>query len=69
MLGRNIASFIRGSHRVDTPSVLITFSPDADRRFIAKLLGGMKSFELVHVMTNTILNDNDWTQSASRLEK
>ena len=45
---------------------MVQFHPDADRRLIAQLLKGMKSYELVHVMTNVVLNRNNWTQSASR---
>ena len=32
---------------------------------MAQLLGGMKAYGLVHVMTNTILNRNNWTHSTS----
>ena len=44
----------------------VLFAPDTDRCFLAQLLGGMKAYELVHVMTNAILNRNNWTQSTSR---
>ena len=65
-LGRSIAAFLKGFRPVDTYRLLIQFHPNADRRLIAQLLKGMKSYELVHVMTNVILNRNNWTQSTSR---
>ena len=65
-LGRSIASFLKGFRPVDSYRLLVQFHPDADRRLIAQLLKGMKSYELVHVMTNVILNRNNWTQSTSR---
>ena len=60
-LGRSIASFLRGYRLVDTYRLLVQFSLDADGRFLAQLLEGMKAYELVHVMTNTILNRHNWT--------
>ena len=65
-LGRSIASFLKGFRPVDSYGFLIQFHPDAERRLIAQLLKGMKSYEVVHVMTNVILNRNNWTQSTSR---
>ena len=65
-LGRSIASFLKGFRQVDSYRLLIQFHPNADRRLIAQLLKGMKSYELVHVMTNVILNRNNWKQSTSR---
>ena len=65
-LGRSIASFLNGFRPVDSYRLLVQFHPDADRRLIAHLLKGMKSYELVHVMTNVILNRNNSTQSTSR---
>ena len=60
-LGRSIASFLGGYRPLDTYRLLVQFLPDADRRFIAQLLGGMKAYELVHLMTNIVLNHNKWT--------
>ena len=65
-LGRSIASFHKGDRPVDSYRVLMQFHLDADRRLIAQLLKGIKSYELVHVMTNVILNRNIWTREASR---
>ena len=65
-LERSIASFLKGLRPVDSYRLPIQFHPDADRRLIAQLLKGMKTYELVHVMTNVILNRNNWTQSTSR---
>ena len=65
-LGRSIASFLKGFRPVDSYRLLVQFHPDPDRRLIAQLLKGMKSYELVHVMTNVILNRNNWTQFTSR---
>ena len=50
---------------MDSYRLLVQFHPDADRRLIAQLLKGMKSYELVHVMTN-VINRNNLTQSTSR---
>ena len=65
-LGRSIASFLKGFRPVDSYRLLVQFHPDADGRLIAQLLKGIKSYELVHVMTNVILNRNNRTQSTSR---
>ena len=65
-LGRSIASFLKGFRPVDSYRLLIQFHPDAHRRLIAQLMKDMKSYELGHVMTNVILNRNNWTQSTSR---
>ena len=65
-LGRSITAMLRGYRPIDSYRLLVQFQPEADRRFIAQLLKGMKSYELVHVMTNVTLNRNNWTQSASR---
>ena len=65
-LGRSIASFLKDYRLVDSYRLLIHFHPDADRRLIAQLLKGMKSYEPVHVITNVILHRNNWTQSTSR---
>ena len=65
-LGRSIASFLKGFRPVGSYRLLVQFHQDADRRLIAQLLEGMKSYELVHVMTNVILNRSNWTQSTSR---
>ena len=65
-LRRSIASFLKGFRPVDSCRLRVHFHPDADRRLIAQLLKGMKSYELVHVMTNVILNRNNRTQSMSR---
>ena len=62
-LGRSITSFLKGFTPVDSYPLLIQFHRDADRRLIAQLLKGMKSYELVHVMTIVILNRNNWPQS------
>ena len=64
-LGRSIASFLKGFRPIDSYRLQIQFHPYANRRLIAQLLKGMKSYELVHVMTNVILNRNNWTQSTS----
>ena len=65
-LGRSIAAFLRGYRAVDTYMLLVQFSPDADRSFMAQLLGDMKAYQPVRVMMNTIVNRNNWTQSTSR---
>ena len=65
-LGRSLASFLEGFRTIDSYRLLIQFHLDADRRLIAQLLKGMKSYQLVHVMTKVILNRNNWTQSSSR---
>ena len=44
---------------------MVQYSLDTDRLLIAQLLKGMKQYELVHVMTNSILNKTNWTQTAS----
>ena len=41
---------------MDTRRLPVQLSPDADKHFLAQLLGGMKAVEHLHVMTNIILN-------------
>ena len=65
-LGQSITSFLCRYWPVHTYRLLVLFSLDVDWRFLAQLPGGMKAYEPVHVMKNTILNRNNWTQSANR---
>ena len=58
-LGRSIASFFKGFKPVDSYRLLIHFHPDADPHLVAQLLKGMKTYELVHVTTNVIVNGNN----------
>ena len=52
---------------IDSSRLMVQFSADADRRLLAQILKQMKSYEPLHVMTNTLLNENNWIQSATRL--